>query len=168
MFKREQFACAQNGSVSKHIYDVADCEGTPSKILQVNMSLPVNKIISCAECKGYFHYKSYRLPMNESDCANKASYGYKEHLVSWQCQSILDRYSQKLSCTDDSVYMRYWRANNECDGAPMLHVKVEDGCQEVDFEFFERRANYRSYQEVNFCGYALQRETQQKKKKTEL
>merc|ERR1712129_364888 len=92
--------------------------------------------------------------MGEKDCANRDAFGFKEHLISYHCQTIQDN-SQRLSCSENDFTMLYWD-NPKCKGSHILKVDVQNGCSDVDFDFFDRQIAYKSYQEIYHCGYALE------------
>ena len=155
----QQYKCDADRNIFLDKYNTEDCEGPPKETVAITSSEydPNYDFINCdVECEGYIHYREWRIHLAEPDeCDSKSKYGYKDSLVTYHCQDMDEKNSQKLTCTKNSFRMKWYDGNTECKGDPMLNVRTKNGCQEVEFEFYGNRMHHRSYIEMFHCGYAI-------------
>lgn len=160
----QEYKCDSDNKKFLYKYDVADCQGIPKETKPITSSGddPLYDYIQCeGECKGYIHYREYRLHNAEQQgCAMREKYGYKEHLVTYHCDGgkHLDGNSQKLTCTRRSFRMKWWHENTECKGEPIYNFNTRAGCQNVSLTFYGQPMIHRSYIDMYHCGYAIKDE----------
>ena len=115
-----------------------------------------NTELSSSSCDEYLKIKEYDVS-NEIGCDEeyKNEYDYKEFIFGLGCHSFwIDndtKHSIKRSCTNSSYSVEKY-LNGHCGGKQYGGYTVNDGCDIVDIQLFDKNYSYLSLIEIVKCG----------------